>query len=82
MIYIKYEVNIHIVEMYSHAHHVHNVLMYYIRLVGRECEVRELELFIQENVTNATPASIYVSGAPGTGKSASLTHIITKLKVC
>lgn len=79
MIYIKYEVNIHIVRIYLH---VHNVLMYYIRLVGRECEVRELELFIQENVTNATPASIYVSGAPGTGKSASLTHIITKLKVC
>ena len=51
------------------------------RLIGRESEARELEEFIHNNVTNATPGSIYVSGAPGTGKSASLSHILSKLKV-
>ena len=41
----------------------------------------ELEGFIRTNVSDNTAASLYVSGAPGTGKTASLSHILSKLKV-
>ncbi|KAL5263018.1 hypothetical protein ACHWQZ_G008433 [Mnemiopsis leidyi] len=50
------------------------------RLIGRESEVSELEKFIRCHVTDNTPGSLYVSGAPGTGKTASLSHILSKLK--
>lgn len=40
------------------------------KLIGREAERAELTAFISEAVNRRTGASLYVSGPPGTGKSA------------
>lgn len=49
-------------------------------LPGREAEIAELENFIQTNLTKQTSASLYVSGPPGTGKTASLSQIMSQPK--
>ncbi|KAL8781137.1 MAG: hypothetical protein Q9213_006137 [Squamulea squamosa] len=40
------------------------------RLVGRDAERRELKAFIQDGSTNFSGRCLYISGPPGTGKSA------------
>lgn len=40
------------------------------RLVGREAEREKLQSFIQDGTTNRSGRCLYVSGPPGTGKSA------------
>lgn len=45
------------------------------RLVGREAEREELSSFIQERVDKASGGCIYVSGPPGTGKSAMVSEV-------
>ncbi|KAL8852408.1 MAG: hypothetical protein Q9221_002714 [Calogaya cf. arnoldii] len=40
------------------------------RLIGREAERKELQAFIQEGSTSHSGRCLYVSGPPGTGKSA------------
>jgi len=45
---------------------------------GREREIEELTKFIEENLANDNSSSIYVSGPPGTGKTASLNLILQK----
>ena len=40
------------------------------RLVGREHERRDLRQFLEQHVSDRTGGSLYVSGPPGTGKSA------------
>lgn len=47
-------------------------------LPGREKELNELEDFIQSNLDNESSSSLYVSGPPGTGKTASLSKIMGK----
>ncbi|KAF8863373.1 cell division control protein Cdc6 [Acephala macrosclerotiorum] len=45
------------------------------RLIGREAEREELSNFIQERADKASGGCIYVSGPPGTGKSAMVGEI-------
>ncbi|XP_001605030.2 cell division control protein 6 homolog [Nasonia vitripennis] len=49
-------------------------------LVGREAELCKLEEYIQFHLDNETSGSLYVSGPPGTGKTASLSKIMLKPK--
>ena len=51
------------------------------RLVGRDKEMSEIHKFLKGHMTSKTAGSLYISGAPGTGKTAVLTHIIDDLKV-
>ncbi|XP_078326574.1 cell division control protein 6 homolog [Crassostrea virginica] len=50
------------------------------RLVGREKEVEEISKFVRGCVSQKTSGSLYISGAPGTGKTASLSHILDNIK--
>ncbi|KAK6166548.1 hypothetical protein SNE40_023208 [Patella caerulea] len=50
------------------------------RLVGREKEVGEINQFLEKNLANQSAGSLYISGAPGTGKTAALLHIIDDVK--
>ena len=50
-------------------------------LIGREKEISFLHDFISENLRKKNSASIYVSGPPGTGKTASINHILENFKV-
>lgn len=50
------------------------------RIVGRDVEITEVHSFLDCHMTEKTGGSLYVSGAPGTGKTAVLTHIIDELK--
>ena len=47
------------------------------RLVGREAEREELTKFVQECIDNTSGGCTYVSGPPGTGKSA-MVHEVTE----
>ena len=51
------------------------------RLVGRDKEMSEIHTFLKGHMSTKTSGSLYISGAPGTGKTAVLTHIIDELKV-
>ncbi|XP_026464349.1 cell division control protein 6 homolog [Ctenocephalides felis] len=51
-----------------------------INLPGREKELQELENIINTSLKKETSTSLYVSGPPGTGKTACLTNIIQKYK--
>ncbi|XP_052815584.1 cell division control protein 6 homolog [Mya arenaria] len=50
------------------------------RLIGRDKETEEVRLFLKGHMSKKTGGSLYISGAPGTGKTAVLTHIIDELK--
>ena len=50
-------------------------------LVGRKAESEEINKFLTEHVENFTPGSIYISGAPGTGKTAVLMKTLEALQV-
>lgn len=47
-------------------------------LPGRQKELKELEFFIKEHLEEKRSGSLYISGPPGTGKTASLTLILEK----
>ena len=51
------------------------------RLIGREEERKRMGDFISERVQRKSSGSLYISGAPGTGKTAVITHILDELKV-
>ncbi|XP_045764736.1 polycomb group protein Psc-like [Maniola jurtina] len=50
-------------------------------LVGREKEIEFLENFLTEQLDKGESASLYVSGQPGTGKTASLSYILQTPKI-
>lgn len=52
------------------------------RLQGREQETGILRQFLREHVLGRRPGSLYVSGAPGTGKTACLSRVLLDCKVC
>lgn len=47
-------------------------------LPGRESELQKLEEFMEEHLKNETSGSLYVSGPPGTGKTACLSKFMAK----
>uniref|UniRef100_A0A8C4WTF1 Cell division control protein n=1 Tax=Eptatretus burgeri TaxID=7764 RepID=A0A8C4WTF1_EPTBU len=48
-------------------------------LLCREAEQNVVRSFLQHHVLSAKPGSLYVSGRPGTGKTACLRHILTSI---
>ena len=50
-------------------------------ILGREKEQAEVEDFINESIENERPGSMYISGQPGTGKSASINNILDQINV-
>ncbi|XP_032934966.1 cell division control protein 6 homolog [Catharus ustulatus] len=50
------------------------------RLQGRERETGILRQFLREHVLGRRPGSLYVSGAPGTGKTACLSRVLLDCK--
>lgn len=46
------------------------------KLIGRSKEVSEIEDFIQQHVNKCQTGSMYISGAPGTGKTSCLMSVI------
>ncbi|KAF2360956.1 Cdc6 C-terminal [Trinorchestia longiramus] len=48
-------------------------------LVGRETEVSSMTNLIKTCLQEKKPGAMYISGAPGTGKTAALTHILDTL---
>ncbi|KAG8446730.1 hypothetical protein GDO86_014260 [Hymenochirus boettgeri] len=50
------------------------------RLLARESETSNIKTFLTEHVSGEKPGSLYISGAPGTGKTACLNKIIQDTK--
>ena len=50
-------------------------------LLCRDEKLASLSAFLQTSITARQPGALYVSGAPGTGKTACLTHTMEDLKV-
>ena len=51
-------------------------------LIGRISESKVISDFLTDHISKMVPGSMYVSGAPGTGKTAVLMKAIEKLQVC
>ena len=51
-------------------------------LLCREKEIESLKTFLETHLERHVPGSLYISGPPGTGKTATLTHILSHEKVC
>jgi len=51
-------------------------------LVGRMSESKVISEFLAEHLSKLVPGSMYVSGAPGTGKTAVLMKAVEQLQVC
>ncbi|KAJ3614036.1 hypothetical protein NHX12_017613 [Muraenolepis orangiensis] len=50
------------------------------RLLSRETECSAIRSFLEERAVGASPASLYISGAPGTGKTACFNHVLADMK--
>ncbi|KND01736.1 AAA family ATPase CDC6 [Spizellomyces punctatus DAOM BR117] len=50
------------------------------RLVGRETERRTIQTFWEDHVIKGNPGSLYISGCPGTGKTALLEEIVNRME--
>ncbi|XP_043910953.1 cell division control protein 6 homolog [Protopterus annectens] len=50
------------------------------RLLSRENETEIINHFLKDHVSGKKPGSLYISGAPGTGKTACLTTILNNFK--
>jgi len=50
-------------------------------LVGRSAEFKVINEFLTERLSKMVPGSMYVSGAPGTGKTAVIMKAIEQLQV-
>lgn len=51
-------------------------------LPGREKEIKELQDFLREHLQQESSGTLYISGPPGTGKTASLNLILSNEMVC
>lgn len=51
------------------------------RLLSREAERASIRSFLEEKVLQSLPGSLYISGAPGTGKTACLNCVLQEMKV-
>lgn len=51
------------------------------RLLSREAERTSIRSFLEEKVLQRVPGSLYISGAPGTGKTACLNCVLQEMKV-
>ncbi|GAB1598912.1 cell division control protein 6 homolog [Argonauta hians] len=51
-----------------------------LKVVCREEEQKKINSFLSKHISSRTGCSMYISGAPGTGKTAVLTEIIKRLK--
>ena len=51
------------------------------RLVSRDAERAAIRSFLEERALGSTPASLYISGAPGTGKTACFHRVLADMKV-
>lgn len=51
------------------------------RLLSREAERSSIRSFLEEKVLQRVPGSLYISGAPGTGKTACLNCVLQEMKV-
>ncbi|XP_059184510.1 cell division control protein 6 homolog [Centropristis striata] len=51
------------------------------RLLSREAERASIRSFLQETALQRRPGSLYISGAPGTGKTACLNCVLQEMKV-
>ncbi|XP_028393017.1 cell division control protein 6 homolog [Dendronephthya gigantea] len=49
-------------------------------LLCRETEIRQIGVFLRSHLMHCKAGSLYISGAPGTGKTACLTHILENLQ--
>ncbi|CAL8274237.1 unnamed protein product [Gadus morhua 'NCC'] len=50
------------------------------RLVSRDAERAAIRSFLEERALGSTPASLYISGAPGTGKTACFHRVLADMK--
>ncbi|MED6261201.1 hypothetical protein ATANTOWER_002226, partial [Ataeniobius toweri] len=50
------------------------------RLLSREAEQASIRSFLKDKVLQHTPSSLYISGAPGTGKTACLNCVLQEMK--
>ncbi|KAG1680084.1 Cell division control protein 6 [Nymphon striatum] len=50
------------------------------RILGREKEIQQMSLFLDEHLCKKKAGSLYISGPPGTGKTACLTHLLKALE--
>ncbi|RWS04142.1 cell division control protein 6-like protein [Dinothrombium tinctorium] len=50
-------------------------------IVGRQEECVQIQSFIEQHLKSGLSTSIYLSGAPGTGKTACINYVISQLKV-
>jgi len=50
-------------------------------MVGREKQIEEMTTFLKTHIEGGKSGSMYISGAPGTGKTASLTSIVSQMEV-
>lgn len=51
------------------------------RLLSREVERKSIRAFLEEKVLQRQAGSLYISGAPGTGKTACLNCVLQEMKV-
>lgn len=50
-------------------------------LIGRDVEEAEIQAFISDKLEKKNSGSLYISGAPGTGKTAVVNHVLNKMKI-
>ena len=51
------------------------------KLLCREKEFSDVNCFLQRHLYKSVPGSLYISGAPGTGKTAVMTRVMDQIKV-
>ncbi|XP_022669119.1 cell division control protein 6 homolog isoform X2 [Varroa jacobsoni] len=65
--------------VYSQARHLLHTQLTDV-IIGRDNEIAALKGFIEPALKNKTALSLYISGAPGTGKTVSLTYVLGNLE--
>ena len=51
-------------------------------LLCRDEQLRAVRGWVEERVREKKGGALYISGAPGTGKTACVTHLLTEMEVC